>query len=50
MKTKYKHKGDRAFSRADPKLWNDLPQSVQSAKSLKGHSMNETDDMKCQYE
>ncbi len=33
-RTKYKHRGDRAFSRAGPKLWNDLPQSIRSAKSL----------------
>ncbi len=33
-RTKYKHRSDRAFSRAGPKLWNDLPQSIQSAKSL----------------
>lgn len=33
-RTKYKHRGDRAFSRAGPKLWNDLPYAIRSAKSL----------------
>lgn len=33
-KTKYKSKGDRAFARACPKLWNKLSLAIRSAKSL----------------
>ncbi|KAF7650338.1 hypothetical protein LDENG_00127510, partial [Lucifuga dentata] len=33
-KTKLKTRGDRAFSAAAPKLWNELPPHVRSAPTL----------------
>lgn len=33
-RTQFKTRGDRAFSAAAPRLWNNLPLSIRSAQSL----------------
>ena len=33
-KTRLKHRGDRSFSAAAPKLWNELPLNIRQASSL----------------
>ncbi len=33
-RTKLKHRGDRAFARVGPKLWNSLPLSIRTVPSL----------------